>query len=489
MTDPREVLKTKRFILASASPRRAELLRQVGLTFEIREGQVPEGNAPPDPVAHVTELSRRKAEQVAKDLAEGIVIGADTIVVLDGKILGKPKDLDEARQMLSLLSGKTHQVYTGFTLIEKPSGQSITDYEVTQVTFRSLSPWEIEDYVDTEKPVDKAGAYGIQDKSALFAERIEGCYYNIVGFPLAKFYQRVLSLISAENAMVPQSRHVGEELRAERERKQIRLEDIAQKTRIQIKFLRAIEEGDFNFLPAPYVKAFIKAYASEVGLDGQALWAKREQEQEALRRAAEAAQRPPKKVKPVEVTEPIIEEGQAPLSARLRWIATHKSELALTLLGVAVIGLIIFVYARYGGEVFREAPKNVVEIPVRQYAIQPDTTEPAQAAELKPLVLQLVGLGRTWVQVTADDSTTSGFILLPGEQRTWQARRGFSVRLGNAAGVQVILNDKTLPPVGTGGEVVNLVLNRNGVVERTTYRPPPRTETPPAPAPGDTARR
>ncbi len=179
----------KKLVLASRSPRRQLLLHQIGLDFEVRESGVDEdfGHIT-RPVDHVTILSRRKASEVAKSINDGFVIGADTIVVLDGDILGKPKDSDDAISMLSKLSGRTHKVYTGFTILDRPSDEFLTDYEVTDVTFRVVGLDEIVEYVKSGSPMDKAGAYGIQDDyGAVFVERIDGCFYNVVGFPLTKF--------------------------------------------------------------------------------------------------------------------------------------------------------------------------------------------------------------------------------------------------------------------------------------------------------------
>ncbi|MDZ7391309.1 MAG: Maf family protein [candidate division KSB1 bacterium] len=176
-------------ILASASARRAQLLRLLGLDFAIVPSSVQEDNGTAqDPVQHVRELSLAKAQEVAARVVRGVVIGADTVVVLEGRILGKPADAEEARAMLAALSGRTHEVYTGFALVEKPGQRVLVDHEVTRVHFRTLSAEEIEAYVATGSPLDKAGAYGIQDLSAIFVDRIEGCFYNVVGFPLAKFY-------------------------------------------------------------------------------------------------------------------------------------------------------------------------------------------------------------------------------------------------------------------------------------------------------------
>jgi len=188
-----------KLILASQSPRRAALLRQMGFTFDVVPANVDEnGVSSADPIAHVLELSRRKAEAVLGCVREGLIIGADTVVCIDGDILGKPSDRAEARLMLTRLSGKTHTVTTGFTLIEVSSLKSMSDFEQTDVTFRSLEPWEIGAYASSRHPFDKAGAYGIQDPSGLFVERIDGCFYNVVGFPLTKFYGALRQLWGRE---------------------------------------------------------------------------------------------------------------------------------------------------------------------------------------------------------------------------------------------------------------------------------------------------
>ena len=177
------------FFLASASPRRAQLLTLIELDFKIIASSINEDNIETkDPVEYVKTLAHAKAKDVAKNLKKGIVIGADTIVVLDDCVIGKPRDFSEAKDMLTQLSGRTHIVYTGFSLIAQPSGKEVTDCEATSVHFRRLSSNEIDYYINTGSPFDKAGAYGIQDISAVFIDRIEGCYYNVVGFPLAKFF-------------------------------------------------------------------------------------------------------------------------------------------------------------------------------------------------------------------------------------------------------------------------------------------------------------
>lgn len=177
-------------ILASQSPRRAHLLRQIGLTFKVQPSSVAEEIDPAQTSEeNVKRLSRHKAEDVAERNQQGIVIGSDTIVVIDGKVLGKPSSTNEAEQMLRMLSGRTHTVYTGFALVDVKTKKSYIHCEQTDVTFRVLSETEICDYVSTGSPMDKAGSYGIQDDfGAVFVEKIVGDYYTVVGFPLSKFY-------------------------------------------------------------------------------------------------------------------------------------------------------------------------------------------------------------------------------------------------------------------------------------------------------------
>ena len=182
-------------ILASGSPRRKELLTQAGLTFRVLTADVDETPTVTEPAAVVEELSRRKAEAVRKmrpSEAEAIVVAADTIVALDGEILGKPKDEDDAVRMLRELSGRTHEVYTGVTVLQVPGTERVTFSNCTRVTFYRLSEEDIRDYVASGEPMDKAGSYGIQGLGVRFVERIKGDYNNVVGFPLAHFL-RVLS--------------------------------------------------------------------------------------------------------------------------------------------------------------------------------------------------------------------------------------------------------------------------------------------------------
>jgi len=182
----------KDLILASSSPRRSQLLRQVGLPFHVMSAEVDEQYNGRQPEDFAMEISSVKAQTIAGTLDNAIVIAADTIVLLDKQILGKPKDADDAAQMLRMLSGRMHEVITGYTIYERPTDYSITDYEMTRVWFRELEEYEIKQYVASGSPLDKAGAYGIQDDfGAVFVRRIEGCYYNVVGLPLAKVYNDI----------------------------------------------------------------------------------------------------------------------------------------------------------------------------------------------------------------------------------------------------------------------------------------------------------
>ena len=174
-------------ILASGSPRRKQLLAQMGVKdFKIVASDADETVAPGLPPAQIVEtLSARKAEAVAGEAGPGaLVIAADTIVTLEGAVLGKPADELEAFRMLSALSGQRHQVYTGVTLLL--DGARRTEHEVTTVTFRELTEADITRYIATGEPMDKAGAYGIQGFGALLVERIEGDYFNVMGLPVCR---------------------------------------------------------------------------------------------------------------------------------------------------------------------------------------------------------------------------------------------------------------------------------------------------------------
>ena len=180
-------------ILASQSPRRRELLGQMGLTHFIIRPALGEERAEPGltPAQLVEALSRQKAEEVAGRSAPGdLILAADTVVAVDGQILGKPRDEDHARQMLALLSGRDHTVYTGVTV--RRDQTVLTQHEATRVRFRPLSPAEIDAYVRSGEPMDKAGAYGIQGLGALLVEGIEGDYCNVVGLPVCRLGRMLL---------------------------------------------------------------------------------------------------------------------------------------------------------------------------------------------------------------------------------------------------------------------------------------------------------
>jgi septum formation protein len=173
-------------ILASNSPRRRDILRQIGLDFVQRPVDLDEKIRPGDPPEdYAGRVSLDKARVAAAKAGSGIVIAADTIVALENRILGKPTDARDAHRMLTLLSGRMHHVITGLTVMDAATGKTVTRTANTKVWFRELSDGEIEAYIATEEPLDKAGAYGIQEKGALLVNRIEGCYFNVVGLPLA----------------------------------------------------------------------------------------------------------------------------------------------------------------------------------------------------------------------------------------------------------------------------------------------------------------
>ncbi|WP_422444555.1 Maf family protein [Thermoanaerobacterium sp. DL9XJH110] len=178
---------SKRLILASASPRRRQLLAQLGLEFSVEPSNHSENlveNLAPGPLA--VSLAEQKAKAVARRHREGIIIGADTIVAIGEKVLGKPANAEDAVKMLTRLSGRWHSVFTGLVLIEAETNRQLRGYEESRVKFKVLSEKEIKNYIKTGEVWDKAGAYAIQGMGALFVEKIEGCYYNIVGLPLYK---------------------------------------------------------------------------------------------------------------------------------------------------------------------------------------------------------------------------------------------------------------------------------------------------------------
>ena len=186
-----------RIILASASPRRAEVLRDAGIAFEAVSTNADESRRPDEaPEELVRRLAEAKAKAAAAKVAAtgpAIVVGADTEVVVDvpGKeeVLGKPASAADAREMLRRLSGRTHSVVTGLAVIRLPDGASRSELETTHVTIALLSEREIEEYVASGEPFDKAGAYAIQRRAGRFVTRVEGCYFNVVGLPLARLYR------------------------------------------------------------------------------------------------------------------------------------------------------------------------------------------------------------------------------------------------------------------------------------------------------------
>lgn len=172
-------------VLASGSPRRAELLRQIGVDYRIVPSCVEEGQPQAPWREGVISLARAKALAVSAYTGP-LVLAADTIVVIDDRVLGKPRDTEEAFAMLSMLSGRTHEVITGLCLADVPRSKIYQEAQTTKVRFRKLTKKEIQDYLQSGESLDKAGAYGIQGLGALLVDRIEGCYFNVVGLPLVK---------------------------------------------------------------------------------------------------------------------------------------------------------------------------------------------------------------------------------------------------------------------------------------------------------------
>ncbi len=199
-----------KLILASASPRRRELLTQIGVDFEVQPAQGEEKTTKVQPDEVVMELAEQKAREIYESNCENLILGADTVVVYQGEILGKPKDEADALRMLSMLSGNVHEVYTGVSLLcqslqglaecsgKSPSFHSAEDghrfFEKTAVTMYPITEAEILDYIKSGEPMDKAGAYGIQGMGAKFIKKIDGDYNNVVGLPVARIYQELMQL-------------------------------------------------------------------------------------------------------------------------------------------------------------------------------------------------------------------------------------------------------------------------------------------------------
>ena len=186
-----------KIILASASPRRKDLLAKAGISFTVIPAAGEEKRTSEDPGEAVQQLARDKAEWVAQSLAEceegTLVIGSDTIVVFENRILGKPKDRRDAAETLEKLQGNTHQVYTGVTVLERKAGKWVehTFFESTDVTFYPVSREEIQDYIATGEPMDKAGSYGIQGLFGIYVKGICGDYNNVVGLPVARLFHEM----------------------------------------------------------------------------------------------------------------------------------------------------------------------------------------------------------------------------------------------------------------------------------------------------------
>jgi septum formation protein len=187
-----------KLILASASPRRAEILAAAGIPFEIRVSKTNESRLHGEsPEKMVERLARTKAETVAReDNSDGprIILGADTVVVVNAEILGKPGNAASAREMLVKLRGREHRVITGFALLRMPGEEIRIGHEITRVWFSDMTDAEVDAYVATNEPLDKAGAYAIQGIAGKYIPRIEGCYFNVVGLPLARVWQALMDL-------------------------------------------------------------------------------------------------------------------------------------------------------------------------------------------------------------------------------------------------------------------------------------------------------
>ena len=180
-------MKKKKIVLASKSPRRLELLNNLNTDFQVMVSDADESKVPKDlsPQMYVQELAVLKCTSVAsKCKKDCIIIGADTIVLHRGEIIGKPKDREDAVKILSRLSGNTHYVYTGFAVTDCADGKTVSGYEMTEVHFKELTLGEIEKYIDDEPPFDKAGAYGIQGRAGLFVDWLKGDFFNVVGLPI-----------------------------------------------------------------------------------------------------------------------------------------------------------------------------------------------------------------------------------------------------------------------------------------------------------------
>jgi septum formation protein len=199
----------EKLVLASSSPRRAEILERAGWPHEVIVAGIDETVLPnEDPAAYVQRLARSKAEAVARRLSKGLVLGADTTVVVDNEILGQPVDAADAKRMLRSLNGRWHEVLTGVAVV-RVGGESRVGCETTRVRFAELSEGEIDWYVSTGEPFGKAGAYGIQGKASLFVEEIAGDYFNIMGLPIRLVYELTKNRTSPEGGIAPAGGRAG----------------------------------------------------------------------------------------------------------------------------------------------------------------------------------------------------------------------------------------------------------------------------------------
>lgn len=181
-------------ILASKSPRRKEILEGFGFKLEILTSNIDEVSNETGLLEKVMDISRKKALEIAQGKRGSYVVSADTVVILEGNVLGKPAGEDEAFDMLNNLSGRQHKVLTAYTLLNLEKGIDFTNYDCTEVYFKELSEEEIRWYISTGEPMDKAGAYGIQGKGAVLVNKIEGDFFNVMGFPISKFYDDLKTL-------------------------------------------------------------------------------------------------------------------------------------------------------------------------------------------------------------------------------------------------------------------------------------------------------
>ena len=184
-------------ILASTSPRRRQLLTQVNIPFIVIAPDAVERRPTNGDFGVVVENAELKARSVIERADGRLILGADTVADLDRRPLGKPTDSDDARRMLRILSGRSHRVHTGIALVDPVTNRTYSDHVITVVTFRTLAETEIEDYIRSGEPFDKAGSYGIQERGALFIEKVNGCFFNVMGLPLARFWE-LLMLLNVE---------------------------------------------------------------------------------------------------------------------------------------------------------------------------------------------------------------------------------------------------------------------------------------------------